>query len=355
MIAVIRPIVNAWPVKRAERLRTARLYAARLRAARLRAIIPAMSHTVAVDVGGTQLRVAVYGPDSITPIHQKRIPTRSTHNTAIERLIDLIASVWPGQKSVESIGIAVPGPTDPKLGVIYAAPNIPGWKNLPLRQILEERFGVPVYLGNDANLAALGEWRFGAGQGHHNLVYLTISTGIGGGVISEDRLLLGESGLAAELGHITLIPDGPLCSCGLPGHLEAYASGTAIARFVREELAKGRSSMLALQPPPSAKEIDEAASQGDPLAIEAFALAGRFLGYGIANFLQIFNPSIVILGGGVSRCGPNWWEPMQDALRRSVISEAYLQSLTIRLAALGDEAGLLGALALARDGQREVI
>jgi len=314
-----------------------------------------MSHTVAVDVGGTQLRVAVYGPDGITPIHQKRISTRSTQNTAIERLIDLIASVWSGQKSVSSIGIAVPGPTDPKLGVIYAAPNIPGWKNIPLRQILEDRFGVPAYLGNDANLAALAEWRFGAGQGHHNLVYLTISTGIGGGVITEDRLLLGESGLAAELGHITLIPDGPLCGCGLPGHLEAYASGTAIARFVREELAKGCPSTLPWQPAPTAKEINQAAQQGDALAIQAISQAGQFLGYGIANFLQIFNPSIIILGGGVSRSGPHWWDAMQQALHRSVISQAYLQSLTVTLSALGDDAGLLGALALARDGQREVI
>jgi glucokinase len=314
-----------------------------------------MTHTVAVDVGGTQLRVAVYGPGSLTPIHQKRILTRSTQNTAIERLIDLIASVWPGQELVSSIGIAVPGPTDPNLGIIYAAPNIPGWKNIPLRQILEDRFGVPVYLGNDANLAALGEWRYGAGQGHHNLVYLTISTGIGGGVIADGRLLLGDSGLASELGHITLIPDGPLCGCGLPGHLEAYASGTAIARYVREELAKGRASMLNLQPPPNAKEIDDAAKLGDPLAVEAISQAGRFMGYGIANFLQIFNPSIIILGGGVSRSGSYWWDAVQQSLRRSVISDAYFQSLVLTPAALGDDAGLLGALALARDGQREAI
>ncbi len=314
-----------------------------------------MAIYIAVDVGGTQLRVATYSEEGVTPHQQARIPTKSSQGKPIDRLMDLITSVWPVQEKVAAIGIAAPGPTNPKQGIVLSAPNIPGWVNMPLRQTLEDRFGVPTYIGNDANLAAWGEWRFGAGQGHHNLLYLTVSTGIGGGVICDDQLLLGENGLAGELGHVTILPDGPLCGCGHRGHLEALASGTGIAAYVLEELSKGRASSLAITPSPSARDISRAAKQGDPLAIEAYARAGKYLGIAITNYLHVFNPSIVILGGGVSQSGPLIIKPMQEILQQSVMSPGYLTNLTITTAALGDDAGLLGALALVRTTQRVVI
>jgi glucokinase len=307
-----------------------------------------MAKYIAVDVGGTHIRVAVYGSLGIIPDRVTRIPTQQPEESALDRLQNQISDFWPEDEQVAGIGIAVPGPVDQKEGIIFSAPNIPGWVNLPLRSILEERFAVPVSLGNDANLAALGEWKYGAGQGHHHLLYMTISTGIGGGVICDDRLILGARGLANELGHVTIDPDGPICSCGRPGHLEAFSSGTAIARYVANQLAAGACSSLPHIPTPTARQISQAAQAGDPLAQAALERAGRYLGIGLANFVEVFNPSIVILGGGVSQSGTYLWEPMRAAMQKAVMSPEYLHNLVIVPAALGDDAGLLGALALGR-------
>lgn len=306
-----------------------------------------MDMNIAVDIGGTQIRVSVYPKGERRPVKQKRIPTQGPDGAPLERLQGLIAELWPVNDRVCAIGIAAPGPINPQLGVIYAAPNIPGWEKLPLAQILRERFGVPARLGNDANLAALGEWRYGAGQGHHNLLYMTISTGIGGGVICDDRLLLGVHGLAGELGHVTVLPDGPMCSCGHRGHLEALSSGTAIARYVAEQIAQGVPSSLTEFASPTGRDISLAAEQGDPLAKSAFTRAGSFVGYALGDYLHIFNPSIIILGGGVSRSGPLLLEPLRAAMAERVISPEYLHGLVIATAQLGDDAGLMGALALA--------
>jgi glucokinase len=227
-------------------------------------------------------------------------------------------------------------------------PNIKEWREFPLTAKLAERFGVPTFLDNDANLAGLAEWKFGAGRGHHNVLYLTISTGVGGGVIIGDRLLQGHHGLAAELGHVTVDASrsAPVCGCGYRGHLEAFSSGTGIERFVADELSAGKKSILTGRP--SAKKIAEAAMQGDLLARKAYARAGRYLGLGVANYLHIFDPSIVIFGGGVSMSGPLLFEPFEASLREHVFHPRYLEELVIARAELGDDAGLLGALALAR-------
>ncbi len=307
-----------------------------------------MDTYIAADIGGTQLRAAVFPKDGIEPIHQKRIPTRGS-GEPLERLFGLISEVWPKEGSVRGMAAAFPGPVDPGAGMLLSAPNIPGWDRLPLRQLLQDHFQVPAAIGNDANLAALGEWKYGAGRGHKNLLYLTISTGIGGGVILDNRLVLGEQGLAGELGHVTILPDGPLCGCGQRGHLETVGSGTAIANYFNEQRAKGRDSMLPLSPPATTRDISRVAEAGDRLAQDALQRGGYFVGLGIANYLMIFNPSIVILGGGVSRSG-SWFH---DALKRSVEEHAmrseYYANLTITRAELGDNSGLLGALVLASD------
>jgi len=306
-----------------------------------------MDTYIAADIGGTRIRVAVYMKGETRPSKQKRIPTQGNNQTSIERLIDLIAELWPVNDRVCAIGMAAPGWVNPRLGIIYKAPNIPGWDKLPLAQIVSDRFGVPVRLGNDANMAVLGEWRYGAGQKHHNLLYLTISTGIGGGVICDDRLLLGNQGLAAELGHVTVLPDGPLCGCGHRGHLEALASGTAIERYVAEQLAQNVPSSLSRTKNPSGRDISLSAEYGDPLAKSALTRAGTFIGHALANYLHIFNPSIIILGGGVSRSGSLLIEPLRAALAERILSPEYMQGLVITTAALGDDAGLLGARVLA--------
>jgi glucokinase len=306
-----------------------------------------MDTYIAVDVGGTHIRVAVYPTEGIEPLQVKRIHTTGKKETPADRLSDLIAELWPRGNHVRAIGVAAPGYLDPKVGVVILAVNIPGWVNFPLRQKLQEKFDVPVLLGNDANLAALGEWRYGAARGHHNVLYLTISTGIGGGVIINDNLLLGQRGLAAELGHLTVLPEGPMCGCGHRGHLEALASGPAIARYAAEQLAIGVPSILKKDPPPTAYDISIAAQAGDALAKEAFAYAGHYLGIGVANLLHTFNPSIIVLGGGVSHSGALLIDPMKASLDRNVLSPEYTRDLAIVTAELGDDAGLVGALALA--------
>ncbi len=317
----------------------------------MHAIIPRMSQYIAVDIGGTHIRVACYGSEGTKPLKQTRIRTQHNGEVVIDRLVAQLKTCWPGDEKVTAIAIAVPGPVDQRAGVIYRAPNIPGWVDLPLQKIVQERVGVPVILGNDANLAAIGEWKYGAGQGHQNVLYFTVSTGIGGGVIADGELLLGRDGLAAELGHVTIDPDGPVCGCGKRGHLESFASGTAIARYVAGELAHGRASSLRAIPSPNAKDIHSAAIQGDALAMEAISRAGHYLGLGVSAFVHAFNPSIVIFGGGVSQSGDLLFKPMRQTLEQSVMSPKYLENLVITTAGLGDDGGLLGALALARSSQ----
>lgn len=313
-----------------------------------------MDSYIAADIGGTHIRVAVYPANTeIIPRKQKRIATTDVETTAVERLAALIRELWPEEGKVRAIGVATPGFIDSANGVVIHAPNIPGWEDLPLRDLLSSRFNVPVHVGNDANLAALAEWRYGAGQGHHDLLYLTISTGIGGGVIIGNQLLVGTRGMAAEFGHVTMMPDGPVCGCGERGHLEAIASGTAIARYVADQLAKGATSMLLEGPHPTAREIGLAAEQGDPLARAALTRAGTFIGYALADFLHLFNPSIVIFGGGVSQSGPLLLDPIRAAMAQRVMSTEYTQNLVLATAALGDDAGLIGAYTLAQSAEGE--
>jgi glucokinase len=308
-------------------------------------IIISMGTIIAMDIGGTQIRAAAYLRGSTTPEAVQRTPTRG-EGTAFERICALIQSIWPDHGTVEKIVVALPGPLNPETGVIFSAPNIPGWENFPIGPELEKRFGVPARIGNDANLAALGEWRFGAGQGHHHVLYLTVSTGIGGGVISDDRLLLGSRGLASEVGHTTVLPDGPMCGCGQRGHLEALAAGPAIARYAQEQINNGTKSVLAGRKKLTARDVSEAACEGDALAIQSLERAGIYIGQALAGFLHLFNPSIVIFGGGVSFSGKFLLEPVKEALEKHVMDKSYLNDLVIANAALGDDAGLMGALAL---------
>jgi|LADL02.1.fsa_nt_gi glucokinase len=297
------------------------------------------------DVGGTQIRVAAFEVSTLNRISLKKIPTQFTGQLPVERLIQLIHDIKK-DFFVRAIAVAAPGFLDPDVGIVYEAPNIPGWENYPLKKILEDEFHLPIFLGNDANLAALGEWKFGAGIGHSNLLYLTISTGIGSGAIINNQLLLGNKGLAGEFGHVTVLPDGPLCGCGKRGHIEALASGTAIINYVQEQITAGRPTTLTQVTKITGKDISLAAQNGDEIAMEAYNRAGKFLGIALANFLHMFNPSIVIFGGGVSTSGELLFTPMRKSLQESLISSAYLEGLTITTAQLGDDVGLKGALAL---------
>lgn len=306
-----------------------------------------MSLTIAVDIGGTHIRVASYNSEGTSPVAHHRTRSHANEPGVYDRLVQAIKSIWIPEQ-VTAIGIASPGPLDPYTGTILATPNIPEWQNFPLAPNLSKHFGVPVHLDNDANMAGLAEWKFGAGKGHHDLVYLTISTGVGGGVISNDHLLQGFHGMGGELGHMIIDPNGPPCGCGKNGHVESFCSGPAIARYVNEQIQAGQKSSLQPHPNLSAAQVADAALTGDSLAISAFARAGHYLGIAVANYLAIFDPSILIFGGGVSQVGGLLFKPFEESLRKHTFHPHYLDDLVIAKAALGDDAGLLGALALAR-------
>ncbi len=317
---------------------------------------------IGVDIGGTHIRAARFAHDSQVPEPKTKIPTQGTLGleAVLQRLEMAIREVAGDDLSqIAGIGMAAPGPTDPYTGTVLSAPNLPGWVDVPLRRHIENRIGRPTFLGNDANLATLGEWKFGAGRGHHDVLYLTISTGIGGGVISGGHLLLGARGLAAEVGHMLAVPDGPLCGCGQRGHLEAVASGTAIGRIAREKLAAGEgagSSILHLASGDLANVtgavVGAAALAGDALATAIVVQAGTLLGRTVASLLHAFNPSIVICGGGVSLLGDVILDPLRAAVQQYAMDEVYWRNCPIVLGTLGDDGGLVGAAALAMESLR---
>jgi glucokinase len=313
-----------------------------------------MIPVVAVDFGGTHLRAAYFPTNEPIPETQIKIRTHAELGTeaVLEKIVEVINSVRPPHLEHYLIGIAAPGPLDPQSGTILKAFNLPGWINIPLGQRMTDKFQQAVVIENDANLAALGEWKHGAGRGYANILYLTISTGIGGGVILNNQLLAGAHGLGAELGHLAFDLQGPLCSCGQHGHIEAIASGTAIARQARTGLSQGINSSLREMSselePITTRMIATAAKAGDSFSIRLVEEAGLALGTYMANLVHIFNPGRIILGGGVSQIGETLIDPLCKAMQMQIIHPRYLEGLEVVQAQLGDDAGLIGAAEFAR-------
>ncbi len=307
---------------------------------------------IGVDLGGTQIRAVRADRDGQLAARAKQLThAREGPEPVISRMLQTIGEAMQGVDSAEvaGVGIGVPGPIDPS-GALHDPPNLPGWGSISVTERLAEGLGIPVFAGNDANLAALGEHRFGAGRGVNDLVYLTVSTGIGGGIISGGRLITGAHGFAAELGHMTLVPDGPICGCGQPGHLEALASGPAIARDARAALEQGRESIILDEAGSldtvSAASVSAAAAKGDALAIELMESAGFYIGLGLVNVIHILEPQRILIGGGVSEAGELLLKPMRDTIRQRLMSPIY-QHVEVLPAALGADVGLMGAVALA--------
>jgi glucokinase len=311
-----------------------------------------MNTFIGIDIGGTNIRCALFPEKGCEAITSKKIKTRNSKDSTdspINRLISCIEEIWPKKDTVLGICAAAPGSVNIKDGVVLLAPNIPGWVNIALGKILEQRFGVKTFINNDARLAAYGEWKKGAGIGHSNMIYLTISTGIGGGIIVDEKLLQGDFGIATEVGHILIDPNGPKCGCGHFGHLESFSSGTAIENFVSDKLAIEKTNNVFNSITPSAPEVAQAAQSGNALALEAFNRAGTYLGIGIANFLHIFNPSCIIFGGGVTQSWNLLFDSFYESLKKHILNKQYLENLTITTAKLGDNAGLIGSVEYLRD------
>lgn len=312
-------------------------------------------HMVGVDLGGTQIRAALASTDGVM---LSRVATLTLADegpdAVIERICEQIELAKEGQ-TIAAIGLGAPGPTDPYEGVVLVAPNMPGWRNIPLRQVLARRFGVPVFIGNDANVAGLAEYRYGAGRKSSHMIYITVSTGIGGGIISGKRLLLGRQGLAAEIGHITIDYSGEQEGRHEVGTLEGLASGPNLARRVRQALATGAQSILlewvngdldAVTP----QLVQQAAAKGDAFALDQFSLNGRYLGIGITNLLHMFNPQRIVIGGSVWLHAQEFmYTAMWETIRKRSQSPDYWNHLEIVSAELGGDVGLLGAIALAED------
>ena len=309
---------------------------------------------LAFDMGGTQMRVALVDRAGQI-VHRDVEPTLADRGREdiLERMTALLKKE-AGRASADSIvgiGASVPAPTDTATGTIYEPPNIPGWGVFSPTKILEGALSLTTTFANDANLAALAEHRYGAGRGSRHIIYMTISTGIGGGLVLNDRLYLGKGGFAGELGHMTIDRNGPRCQCGNLGCLQVMASGTGIARMARERLESDPGSeMLSLAKGNpggvDAPIVFRAAKSGDRAAVEVVDEASFNLGIGITSLLNIFNPDMIVVGGGVSEN----LEMMLPGINRAVQERAMTQvrgPAPLVRAALGDSVSLVGAAALA--------
>lgn len=309
------------------------------------------SYFIAVDLGGTQIRAARY-TSSEEMEERIALETRAEEgfDAVFARVRDAIRDVWPVQGDVIAVGLGAPGPLNFKRGLLRFAPNLPGWVNIPLRDMLREELGVPAFVGNDADVAALAEHRFGAGKGVSDMIYMTISTGIGGGMIFDNRLFTGGHGLGGEVGHMAIDPRGPKCSCGNVGCLEVLASGTAIARRARERLAAGEPSVLTEWAGGdltriTAKEVSQAGKQGDALSISVFEEAGTYIGATLVSLMYLLNPTLFVLGGSVTLAGDLLFGPLCKTIEERA-PQAYREQTRIVQAELGSDVGLWGALAL---------
>lgn len=309
---------------------------------------------VGIDLGGTQLRVAVADAEGRI-LTVTREPTRAQEGP--ERVIDrIVAAVQSAleragvdRRRVRALGIGLPGPVDPHRGLVHSPANLPGWDEVPLNAILTERTGIPSWLHHDAHLAAFGELHRGAARGTQDMIYVTVSTGIGAGLVLGGELYAGARGSAGEVGHIVIQVDGPLCKCGNYGCVEALASGTAIAREARDGVRRGVRTRLRRvpEPGPTARDVDRAARAGDAFARRVLEGAGRALGVGMGTLVNLFNPEMIVIGGSVMNAGRLLTDPMRAAMARSSFASAR-EGLRIVRPRLGADVGLVGAVEWAR-------
>jgi glucokinase len=303
-----------------------------------------MRYVIVVDLGGTQIRVGLADEAGVLHAEQRALTEAHTGADAIiERMVAMIEQARaqvPAGADLLGVGIGAPGPLDPFRGLVMNPPNLPGWHNVPLRALIEQRANLPTELGNDANAAALGEWFFGGGRGTHNLVYVTISTGIGGGVIADGKLLLGRYGSATEVGM-------QIIETSTRAFWEDLASGPGLARAAADAMiAEPRSLLHTLATPETVTGalVAQAAAMDDPLAQRLMDREGELIGIGLVNLLHLFSPELVLLGGGVAANNPLLIRRAAQVVQERAM-DVY-RDVPLRLATLGERVGLLGAAAL---------
>jgi glucokinase len=311
---------------------------------------------LALDIGGTKILSGVVLPGGkIIARHFSLTCAEMGTDAVIEKMFISMNIVLGNAKikanELNGIIIAAAGIIDVERGIITSSPNLPGWHDVPLAGIVGKKLKTDTYMINDASAAAMGEHRFGAGKGVGNLVYLTISTGIGGGLILENRLYSGKDGTAGEIGHMTIDINGPQCSCGNYGCFEVMASGKAMAKEAVKRIRQGERSHLTDAAANNienitAAMISSAAKQGDRLAMEIVKSSAYYLGVGLTNVVNIFNPEMIIIGGGVSKMGEMLLKPARKVVKQRAFQ---LPASTVRITRsyLGDDAGIIGAAAFA--------
>jgi glucokinase len=308
---------------------------------------------LALDIGGTKLAVGVLGSDGALRSFLAG-PTRREQGPrpVLRRLFDMghraVAEAGLPADAIGGIGISCGGPLDSRSGVLLCPPHLPDWIGVPVGPLATAEFGVPAVLANDATAGAWGEYRFGAGQGAHTLVYLTVSTGMGGGAVIDGRLHRGAAGNGGELGHLMVHPGGRLCTCGRRGCIEAYASGTAIAQRATEAVTGGRRSSLASLRTITAKDV-AAAAPTDALARAIWDETTELLGIAVTDLVNVFEPDLVVFGGGVARAGHLLIDPVARIVAGNAMGPARTAARIV-LSGLGDTVCVVGAGALALDG-----
>lgn len=311
---------------------------------------------IGIDIGGTKIAGGVLdrGARLITR-RESRSHAGCLPDQVVEivvRLVDdLLASSSVSRRQVAGVGAGISGHVHFASGVVLTNSNLPGWEQIPLRDILRSKLGLPVTLDNDANCAAWGEYRAGAGRGARHMAYLTFSTGCGMGIVIDGRLYRGATGTAGEIGHTVVDPNGPLCSCGKRGCLMSYACGMALDQAARDSIQRGEATLLtelcgAKPEHVAAEQIAEAAHRGDALANRLLEEAGRFFGIGLSTVVQVLNPDTIVIGGGLARIGPLILEPSIRALNEN-IHPVLVDSARVVLSELWNDAGLIGAGAMA--------
>jgi glucokinase len=309
---------------------------------------------LALDVGGTKLAAGVVSADgTVQSFCQIETAVGEGPAAVVKRLLDLgehalaesgLVSV-AGGSGVAAVGIGCGGPLDPRTGVILGPPGLPGWDDVPLGRMVADRFGLPTYVENDATAAALGEYRWG-GWDVRSMVYLTVSTGFGGGVVIDGKLFRGAAGQGGELGHVVVDWQGRQCGCGARGCAEAYVSGTAIARRATEAVTERQDSSLAQLAAITAKDVAEQALAGDELARALWDETTAMLGRMVAVLINVCEPELVVLGGGVTRAGRQLLDPVREAALRQAMPPA-AAACDVALSHHGDAVGVLGAAAIA--------
>jgi glucokinase len=309
------------------------------------------SVALAVDLGGTNVRCSVVDSEGHLLFESRESSGADEGPDAvIRRIVRLVHAAADDQRLPDdvAIGVVAPGPLDPRAGVVLFSPNLAGWNDVPLRDRVEQATGRRAILANDANAAALGEYYFGAAKDVENMIYIGLGTGLGGGVIAEGKLIDGKRGMGGELGHTVISIHGPRCTCGSQGCLEAYCSGWAIARDGAALVRSDRAPLIkrfAGAGEIDARAVARAAEAGDADAAAVIENAGYALGVGFGSFINIFNPEMIVIGGGLARIGRRLLDPAKRAMRNYALPDL-LTDVTLTGSALGTRTGIYGAAAL---------